>query len=143
MALEALKLPPGTSVANPIDAPVGTLKTEDGRIAEKILDGVYAHSAPDAFVMHLNLTAFTGRGAPGDTLNNLVNAALRIQEKYPGQAHFVLVLRSDGEEDTEALKREFETRAAEVGIPVYGELIEAAGALASVHHVETFLNREG
>jgi hypothetical protein len=93
--------------------------------------------------MHLNLTAFTGRGAPGDTLNNLVNAALRIQEKYPGQAHFVLVLRSDGEEDTEALKREFETRAAEVGMPVYGELIEAAGALASVHHVETFLNREG
>ena len=46
-------------------------------------------------------------------------------------------------EDTEALKREFETRAAEVGMPVYGELIEAAGALASVHHVETFLNREG
>ncbi len=143
MALEALKLPPGTSVANPIDAPVGTLQTEDGRIAEKILDGVYAHSAPDAFVMHLNLTAFTGRGAPGDTLNNLVNAALRIQEKYPGQAHFVLVLRSDGEEDTEALKREFETRAAGVGIPVYGELIEAAGALASVHHVEAFLNEEG
>ncbi|MBT3766123.1 MAG: acyl-CoA synthetase [Rhodospirillaceae bacterium] len=139
-ALEALKLPPGTSVANPIDAPVGTLQTEEGRIAEKILDGVYAHSAPDAFVMHLNLTAFTGRGAPGDTLNNLVNAALRIQEKYPGQAHFVLVLRSDGEEDTEALKREFETKAAQVNMPVYGELIEAAGALAAVSHVERFMH---
>jgi acyl-CoA synthetase (NDP forming) len=139
-ALEALKLPPGTSVANPIDAPVGTLQTEEGRIAEKILDGVYAHSAPDAFVMHLNLTAFTGRGAPGDTLNNLVNGALRIQEKYPGQAHFVLVLRSDGEEDTEALKREFETKAAQVKMPVYGELIEAAGALAAVSHVERFLH---
>jgi acyl-CoA synthetase (NDP forming) len=138
--LEALKLPPGTSVANPIDAPVGTLQTEEGRIAEKILDGVYAHSAPDAFVMHLNLTAFTGRGAPGDTLNNLVNAALRIQEKYPGQAHFVLVLRSDGEEDTEALKREFEAKAAQVNMPVYGELIEAAGALAAVSHVERFMH---
>jgi acyl-CoA synthetase (NDP forming) len=139
-ALEALKLPPGTSVANPIDAPVGTLQTEEGRIAEKILDGVFAHSAPDAFVMHLNLTAFTGRGAPGDTLNNLVNAALRIQEKYPGQAHFVLVLRSDGEEDTEALKREFESKAAKVNMPVYGELIEAAAALAAVRHVERYLH---
>lgn len=141
LALEALKLPPGTSVANPIDAPVGTLQTEEGRIAEKILDGVYAHSAPDAFVMHLNLTAFTGRGAPGDTLNNLVDAALRIQAKYPGQAHFVLVLRSDGEEDTEALKREFEKKAVKVNMPVYGELIEAAGALAAVSHVERFLSR--
>ena len=141
--LEALKLPPGTSVANPIDAPVGTLQTEEGRIAEKILDGVYAHSAPDAFVMHLNLTAFTGRGAPSNTLDNLVNGALRIQKKYPGQAHFVLVLRSDGEEDTEALKKEFMIKAAEVKIPVYGELVEAAVALASVNQVEVFLNGKG
>ena len=43
-ALEALNLPPGTSVANPIDTPVMTLQTDEGRVAEKILDAVYALS---------------------------------------------------------------------------------------------------
>ena len=39
--LEALKLPPGTSVANPIDTPVRTLQEKDGMIAGEILDIVY------------------------------------------------------------------------------------------------------
>ena len=59
--LEALKLPPGTSVANPIDAPVATLQEQDGRVANRILDIVYGHAAPDALVMHINLAAFVGR----------------------------------------------------------------------------------
>ncbi|MCG8548345.1 MAG: acetate--CoA ligase family protein, partial [Alphaproteobacteria bacterium] len=54
-ALEALQLPPGTSIVNPVDAPVGTMQQEEGRIAEKILDAVYTHASPNALVMHLNL----------------------------------------------------------------------------------------
>ena len=68
--LEALGLPPGTSVANPIDTPVRTLQERDGLIAGEILDIVYEHAMPDAVVMHLNLAAFVGRGGsdPVDTL---------------------------------------------------------------------------
>ena len=104
--LAALKLPPGTSITNPVDCPVGTLQQDDGRVAEKILDIIYGSGKPEALVMHLNLSAFVGRTKP-EVLDNLVKAALRVQEHYPGQAHFILVLRSDGEPPLEERKRDF------------------------------------
>jgi acyl-CoA synthetase (NDP forming) len=140
-ALAALKLPPGTSITNPVDCPVGTLQQEEGRVAEKILDIIYGSGRPDALVMHLNLSAFVGRTRP-EVLDNLVKAALRVQEHYPGQAHFVLVLRSDGEPALEKRKREFRERAVALGVPVYDEMANAGHALAALQaHERYLLNR--
>jgi len=136
-ALEALNLPPGTSVVNPIDTPVMTLQTDEGRVAEKILDAVYASGQTDAVVMHLNLASFQGRG-PVDPLDNLIQAAVRTKERYPGQAHFLLVLRSDGEATLDDIKRKYRTRANEAGIPVYDELSNAARVLHSLAKLERF-----
>ena len=138
-ALAALKLPPGTSITNPVDAPVGTLQQDDGRVAEKILEIIYASGRPEALVMHLNLSAFVGRTKP-EVLDNLVQAALRVQARYPGQAHFVLVLRSDGEPALEERKRSFRARALEFGIPVYDEMVNAGCALSALQRHERFLN---
>ena len=138
-ALAALKLPPGTSITNPVDAPVGTLQQDDGRVAEKILEIIYARGRPEALVMHLNLSAFVGRTKP-EVLDNLVQAALRVQARYPGQAHFVLVLRSDGEPALEERKRNFRVRALEFGIPVYDEMVNAGCALSALQRHERFLN---
>lgn len=138
-ALEALDLPPGTSVVNPIDTPVNTLQAQEGRIAGAILDAVYTTSAPDAIVMHLNLAAFLGRG-PIDPMDNLINAAVSVQTKFPGQAHFMLVLRSDGDPDLEESKRTYRARALDAGIPVYDELANAAMALTAIRHVEEHLD---
>ena len=135
--LEAMNLPPGTSVVNPIDTPVATLQTDEGKIAEKILDIVYASGQADAIVMHLNLASFQVRG-PVDPLDNLIQAAVRAQERYPGQAHFMLVLRSDGEAALDDIKRKYRTRANDAGIPVYDELANAARALNSVATFERF-----
>ena len=135
--LEAMNLPPGTSVVNPIDTPVATLQTDEGKIAEKILDIVYASGQADAIVMHLNLASFQGR-SPVDPLDNLIQAAVRAQERYPGQAHFMLVLRSDGEAALDDIKRKYRTRANDAGIPVYDELANAARALNSVATFERF-----
>ena len=137
-ALALLKLPPGTSITNPVDAPVGTLQQEDGRVAEKILEAIYGSGRPDALVMHLNLSAFAGR-TKAEVLDNLVQAALRVQARYPGQAHFVLVLRSDGEPALEERKRAFRARAVALGIPVYDEIANAGRALASLAFHERFL----
>ena len=137
--LEAMKLPPGTSVVNPIDTPVATLQTDDGKVAEKILDAVFASGRADAVVMHLNLASFQGRG-PIDPLDNLIQAAVRTQERFPGQAHFMLVLRSDGEVALDDIKRKYRTRANDAGIPVYDELANAARALVSVARLERYLN---
>jgi acyl-CoA synthetase (NDP forming) len=137
--LAGLKLPPGTSITNPVDAPVGTLQQEDGRVAEKILEAIYGSGRPDALVMHLNLSAFAGR-TKAEVLDNLVQAALRVQARYPGQAHFVLVLRSDGEPALEERKRAFRARAVALGIPVYDEIANAGHALAALAWHERFVH---
>lgn len=138
-ALAALKLPPGTSITNPVDCPVGTLQQEEGRVAEKILHIIYASGRPEALVMHLNLSAFVGRTRP-EVLDNLVQAALRVQSHYPGQAHFVLVLRSDGDPELEQRKREFRAKAHALGIPVYDEMANAGCALAAMQAHERFVH---
>jgi hypothetical protein len=74
-------------------------------------------------------------------LDNLVQAALRVQEHYPGQAHFVLVLRSDGEPQLEERKREFRGKAVGLGVPVYDEMANAGHALAALQAHERFLHR--
>ncbi|HEX6005173.1 MAG TPA: CoA-binding protein [Burkholderiales bacterium] len=137
-ALAAMKLPPGTSITNPVDCPVGTLQQDDGRVAEKILDIIYGHGSPDALVMHLNLSAFVGR-TKKEVLDNLVDAALRVQKHHPGKAHFVLVLRSDGEPTLEERKREFRARAVALGIPVYDEMANAGHALCALAAHERFV----
>ena len=119
---------------------MGTLQQEEGRVAEKILDIIYGSGKPDALVMHLNLSAFVGRTKP-EVLDNLVQAALRVQEHYPGQAHFVLVLRSDGDPPLEQRKREFRENAVALGVPVYDEMSNAGYALAALQTYERFMNR--
>ena len=137
-ALASLKLPPGTSITNPVDCPVGTLQQDNGRVAEKILDIIYRNGKPDALVMHLNLSAFVGRSKP-EVLDNLMAAALRVQQKYPGQAHFLLVLRSDGEPALEERKRAFRDKANSLGVPVYDEMSNAGHALAALKTHERFV----
>jgi acyl-CoA synthetase (NDP forming) len=137
--LAALKLPPGTSITNPVDTPVGTLQHNDGAVAEQILDAIYGLARPQALVMHLNLSAFVGR-TKSDVLGNLMEIALRVQARYPGRAHFVLVLRSDGEPKLEERRREFRASAAALGIPVYDELENAARALAALAEHERFVH---
>jgi acyl-CoA synthetase (NDP forming) len=143
-ALAALALPPGTSVVNPIDAPAYTLRQEDGRIAERIIDIVLQHGAPDAIVMHINLPVFTASAIQGaDFLQNLVDAAMRATSRPPGRAQFVLVLRSDGAEAVDRRRREFREKAVKQGVPVYDEMIAAADALAGVAFHERYLCSRG
>lgn len=132
--LEALNLPPGTSVANPIDAPVATLQEDEGRVANRIFDIVYESALPDALVMHINLAAFVGRGS--DPVDNLIQAAVQVQKTHPGQTHFVIVLRADGSPELDERRRRYREMALNVSIPVYDELVDAANALSAVRWIE-------
>ena len=132
-----------STITNPVDCPVGTLQQDDGRVAEKILDIIYGIGKPEALVIHLNMAPFIGRSKPV-VLDNVVQAALRVQAHFPGQAHFVLVLRSDGEPQLEARKREFSERAVALGIPVFDEMSNAGHALAALRSHERFvISRSG
>ncbi|HVO89287.1 MAG TPA: acetate--CoA ligase family protein [Casimicrobiaceae bacterium] len=133
--LEALKLPPGTSVANPIDAPVATLQEDEGRVAGRILQIVYQSALPDALVMHINLASFVGRGG-ADPIDNLVAAALEVQKAHVGRTHVVIALRVDGSPDLDERRRQYRERILAAGIPVYDELVDAAQALRAVRWIE-------
>ncbi|ESR25646.1 acetate--CoA ligase family protein [Lutibaculum baratangense] len=140
--LEAMGLPPGTSVANPIDTPVRTLQEKDGWVAGEILDIVYEHARPDAVAMHLNLAAFVGRGTV-DPVGNLFAVVEETQRKWPGIAHFCLALRTDGSPELDDKRREYREKARAVGVPVYDEIPAMARALAAVGHLERRLARTG
>ncbi len=137
--LEALRLPPGTSVLNPIDTNALTLRVEEGRIAERILDIVIASARPDAIVVHLNLPMFMqATDQRVDFLQNIVDAAIRCRARSPDGTHFALVLRSDGSEAVDRRRRDFRTLAASAGIPVYDEMSNVADALAGIAFHERF-----
>ncbi len=138
--LEAMGLPPGTSVLNPIDTPVRTLQEKDGWIAGEILDHVLAGAATEAVAMHLNLAAFVGRGAV-DPIGNLFAVIEDRLRKFPGVAHFALALRADGSPELEDKRRLYREKARLLGIPVFDEIPAMAGALAVVAHLEKRLGR--
>ena len=133
--LEAMKLPPGTSVANPIDTPVRTLQEKDGWVAGEILDIVYTHARPDAVAIHLNLAAFVGRGSV-DPVANLFTVIEQTQTKWPGAAHVLLSLRSDGSRELDDKKRDYRLKAVAAGIPVFDEIPEMAKALSVLSDLE-------
>jgi acyl-CoA synthetase (NDP forming) len=134
-ALRDLNLPQGTSVINPIDAPAMALAREDGAVARRIVDGIFAHARPDAFVVHMNVPVILGY-SHADILGNLMAATLDARASGKTEAHLMLVLRSDGEPEIERRKHELKLRALEAGIPVYDELIDAARALAGFSKFE-------
>lgn len=134
-ALEAMGLPPGTSVANPIDTPVRTLQEKDGFVAAEILDHVCKLARPDAVAMHLNLAAFVGRGSV-DPIGNLFAVIAQTVQNYPGLAHFALALRSDGSPELDATRRDYRERARKIGLPVFDEIAPMARALAIVGQIE-------
>ena len=141
-ALEALRLPAGSSVNNPIDVPAGALQQDEGRAAQRIVDILCSAQGVDALVMHINMTVVLSFRHI-DMLGNLIDAALRARDAGSSRAHVVLVLRADGDADVEERRREYRQRAVGAGIPVFDELIAAANALGGVHHVEAFRERIG
>jgi hypothetical protein len=62
-----------------------------------------------------------------------------VQARHPGRAHFVLVLRSDGDAGLEERRRGFRAKAAALGIPVYDEIADAGRALAALACYERFI----
>jgi acyl-CoA synthetase (NDP forming) len=142
--LEALDLPAGSSINNPIDTPRSTLRREEGRIVERILEAVYAGGSPDALVMHLNVAAFIGSADQRlNVLEKLIEIALEVQSRNAGRTHFALVLRSDGGAQAEERKRVDRGRALALGIPVFDEIPAVAEAMASVSRYERFLASRG
>lgn len=133
--LEALNLPPGASVLNPIDTPAGVLSKNQGALVESILNIVHRAGDVDAIVVHLNLPVIVGY-YDETLLGNLIEAAMRSRDAATRKVHFMLVLRSDGSAAIDDIRRKYRGEAVARGIPVYDEMPQAAQALTALAWVE-------
>lgn len=127
-AFKKIALPPGASLANPIDLPASVLKEEEGRVSAGILDINTRLVAPYATVIHLNLPVIMGYRHVQGFLPNLMKAV--FGEEVGDREHRVLVLRSDGSEDVDAWRRRFREEAALRRVPTFDEVPAAVSALA-------------
>jgi len=133
----ALGLPPGASVLNPIDTPVGVLSKDDGAIAARILDIVYGSGEVSAIVLHLNIPVILGYY--GEALfDRLVESAMAVRAGHVGKGHFVLVLRSDGSEEVDRRRRVYREKALAHGVAVFNGLPQVARALAALATLERY-----
>ena len=138
--LEGLGLDAGSTYGNPVDLPQAALVAREGRGTEDVLRIIFECEDPQALVMHVNLSVVMSlaRGDE-DPLINLLDVADRVRRGNPDKAHFMLVLRSDGNIAFEEAKIRYRARALERGIPTYDELPAAANAVAAIAHHERYL----
>ncbi len=130
-ALGELGLPPGTSLANPLDAPAWTLAVGQGRVAESVLTAVLETSEPAAVISHLNVGIILSNAGP-EVMSGLVDAIARCRDRFHGRCHHLLVLRSDGDPGTSEATRPYRERAVSAGLAVFDELADAASAAAAL-----------
>jgi acyl-CoA synthetase (NDP forming) len=132
----------GAAYANPVDLPQPVLVARQGRDTEAILRVIFDREEPQAVIVHVNLSVVMSLVRDDDDpLADLIEAAVRVKDDYPGKAHFVLVLRSDGSLAFETARIRYRAKALQHAIPTYDELPAAANAVAAIAHHEKFLSR--
>ncbi len=139
--LDALALPAGSTVTNPIDVPAGALQQKEGRVAEAILDAITAGGHADILVIHVNMTVILTFRHVDMLVRSPRSCLCKLEQRRRRPWHIVLVLRSDGEAEIEDRKRAYRRDAVAQGVAVYDELPQAARALACVRIVESYRER--
>ena len=128
--LRALGLPPGTSLVNPLDAPAGVLRVEQGRVLSRILDLAGQDPNVDTLVVHLNLVPILALNPLEITrgyVANMVDGVLALKAR--SSRPLALVLRSSGDPEQEQVVWHERDRALAAGIPVYPDLESAIVAV--------------
>lgn len=140
--LDALALDPGATYTNPVDAPRPVLISNEGRDAETVLRTIFEQESPQMVVMHINMSVIVSQADDGDELMvNFLDAGERVRRDHPDKAHFLLVLRSDGNPRYEEAKVRYRALALDRGIPTYDELPAASNGVAAISQHERYMAR--
>lgn len=144
--LDALNLPPGNGLANPIDTPGSTLLVDGGAVAGDILDVVLRHETPAAIISHFNVGILVRNLPPsaGDVTGVVIDSIARARDDANYACPHLLVLKTDGTVETDAQIRKYRAQARAHGIPVFGDIDSASQALQSLlsHHSFQALHAE-
>ena len=140
--LQGMGLDAGAAYGNPVDLPQPVLVANEGRDTERILRTALEREAPETIVLHINLAVVMSlAGGAADALTHLLDALVRVKRDFPGQAHCLLVLRSDGNAAYEETRLRFRALALHQGIPTYDELPAAARGVSAIAAHERYLTR--
>ena len=141
----SLGIPPGTSVKNPVDAPVGTLAVDSGGLVREIFSLVNGRMQFSYDLMHFNVQntlSYTRVGL--EILGNLVDFAVeRGGRGGPRSRRLALVLKGNREKEVEDIARELSARALEAGVPVFPDLGDALKALGTLVACGAWRQRQG
>ncbi|MBI3968571.1 MAG: acetate--CoA ligase family protein [Chloroflexi bacterium] len=139
--LAALGLPPGASLKNPVDAPMGTLRLNEGQVFQSILGILLEDSRIDAVVVHLNLIAVLSMADFDVSAGYLEGMVSAVAEAGHTRKPLILTLRSSGMPQHEELRWREQQRATAAGVPVYPDIPAAAAVLAKLASYREYLVR--
>lgn len=129
--IEALELPPGNGLANPIDTPAGTLAVRGGAIAGDLLSLVLDSVAPAVLITHLNVGIIQRNLAEthGDVTGTIIRGIAAAHARAGAGTQQFLVLKGDGRADLDDAIAGYRRLAHQLGLPVFGT-VEEAGRVA-------------
>ncbi|WP_420730049.1 acetate--CoA ligase family protein [Hwanghaeella sp. 1Z406] len=136
--LKQLDIPDGASTSNPIDFPANAFNRSCGKVADRILPILFGDTGTDAILLHLNLPVLVSyRGS--NIVPNIIDAAINHRRiAKHNSPHLVIVMRSDGSEEVDSVRREQRRRAVAAGVPVFDDFAVAAKALGAMSQFESF-----
>lgn len=130
----SLGIPPGTSVKNPIDAPIGTLAVANGGIVRDIFNLVGGKMNFSYELMHFNVQNILSYSRNGmEIIHNMVNLAIeRGGAQGSRSKKLALVIRGNREKLVEDIVREQSEKAREAGVPVFPDLDDALKSIGTL-----------
>lgn len=130
----SLGVPPGTSVKNPIDAPIGTLAVGKGKIVKDIFEVVSKNKEFSYDLLHFNVQNILSYSRIGyEIINNMVDLAIeRGGVGGPRYRRLALVIRGNREQEVENIVREQSSRAAKAGVAVFPDLGDALQSIGTL-----------
>jgi acyl-CoA synthetase (NDP forming) len=144
--LEALGLPPGNGLSNPIDVPAASMIVDEGRVARTIFGTVLTGIRPAAFITHVNVGVIPPpRSGEPDLVDAMVRSVAAARDDTGG--HHLVVLRDDGRPETAERVRLCHETAHRHRLPVFAETSDAIAACRGLldHHagLAALANAEG
>lgn len=136
--LGELRLPPGSSVRNPIDTPVGVMEAQGGQAFGRILRIIAEAGDVDWLIVHVSLqNLYSYLGDPDTALEGAIAGVLAAAAQFGDRTRWALVLRTNDDPALDPVRARCRRLAAERRVPTFTSVELAASAILDfVRHAE-------
>lgn len=129
-AMDRIDMPPGATIGNPTDTPIGALNQSGGAALGQVMHCLLQDTAVHGLVVHFNLGAFINYDNRQDIADG-VSAALRSIAASPKPVY--VALRATPDPAIEAVRSRILATTRQVGLPYFQSAHEAVKTLGVVY----------